>query len=132
MSDLPTHLRYSADHLWVRRSSPPGSARVGITSFAQESLGDVVAVTAPEVGATVTAGEPCGEIESTKSINDLIAPITGDVTAINDDLGGSPELVNADPYGRGWLFDVHVDPAELDEQLTQLIDASDYRKLTGE
>jgi glycine cleavage system H protein len=132
MNDLPTDLRYSADHLWVRASSQAGSARVGITNFAQESLGDVVAVTAPEVGATVTAGDPCGEIESTKSINDLVAPITGGVTAINDDLGDSPDLVNTDPYGRGWLFDVHVDPAELGEQLAQLIDAAGYRKLTGE
>jgi glycine cleavage system H protein len=132
MTDNPTDLRYSKDHLWVRPSSDGASARIGITNFAQESLGDVVAVTAPEVGIKVTAGEACGEIESTKSISDLVAPINGDVTAINDDLADSPELVNDDCYVRGWIFEMHVDTASLVEQINQLLDAPGYKNLTGE
>lgn len=131
MYDLPADLRYSADHLWVRPSAEPGTARVGVTDYAQQTLGDVVVVTVPEVGATATAGRPCGEVESTKSISDLIAPVTGVVTSTNDDLGDSPDLVNADPYGRGWIFEVHVEPAVLSQQLAGLLDAAAYRNLTG-
>ncbi len=106
MADLtyPEDLRYTVDHEWVRADG--GSATVGITDYAQSALGDVVFVDLPEVGAEVTAGEACGEVESTKSVSDLVAPVSGTVTAVNGDLDGSPELVNSDPYGGGWLYKV--------------------------
>jgi glycine cleavage system H protein len=103
-----------------------------VTDFAQVSLGDVVDVTLPRLGETVTAGEPCGVIESTKSASDLVAPVTGTVASRNDELADSPDLVNTDPYGQGWMFEVDSDPAMLDEQLTALMDAATYRKQVGE
>src|SRR5215831_11704268 len=129
MPDIPADLSYSKDHLWAR----PGAClvRVGVTDFAQQSLGDVVDVTLPEPGETVTAGEACGDIESVKSLSDLIAPVTGTVRARNDDLTGSPELINTDPYGQGWMFEVETDPATLSQQLAALMDAGDYRALAG-
>jgi len=106
MSDLeyPAGLRYTAEHEWVRTDGDV--VRVGITSFAQEALGDVVYVSLPAVGATVTAGDTCGEVESTKSVSDLYAPIAGEVTAVNEALDGTPELVNTDPYGEGWMYEL--------------------------
>lgn len=130
MPDAPENLRFSADHLWVDPTND-SLLRVGITDFAQQSLGDVIDVTPPEAGATVTAGEPCGEIESTKSVSDLVAPITGAVEHRNDDLVESPDLVNSDPFGKGWIFEVRVDPATTAEQLARLMDAAAYRNLTG-
>jgi glycine cleavage system H protein len=129
MPDIPTGLAYSPDHLWAR----PGASliRVGVTDFAQESLGDVVDVTMPEVGDTVRAGEACGDIESVKSVSDLIAPVTGTVRRRNADLTGAPELVNTDPYGQGWMFDVEIDPATADQQLAVLLDPGAYRELVG-
>lgn len=111
MSDAPNDLRYSRDHLWVRVNADTGLLRAGVTDFAQQSVGDVVEVTLPEPGVPVTAGDPCGEIESTKSVNDLIAPVSGTIRTRNDELDGQPELVNADPYGQGWMFDVEIDPS---------------------
>ena len=131
MSDTPADLRYSQDHLWARRDAGTGRVRVGITDFAQESLGDVVDVTLPRLGDTVTAGQACGDIESTKSVNDLVAPVSGAVNARNDDLTSSPELVNADPYGRGWMFDIDADPSALDGQLADLMDDRAYGDLAG-
>ena len=130
MSDTPDNLLFSDDHLWA---DPGGVSvlRVGITDYAQQSLGDVIAVTPPEVGTTVTAGEPCGDIESTKSLSDLIAPLTGTVEERNDNLLESPELVNSDPYGQGWIFVVRVDPTTVAEQLSRLMDGARYRDLTG-
>jgi glycine cleavage system H protein len=130
MTDTSADLRYSKDHLWAR----PGAAslvRVGVTDFAQQSLGDVVDVTLPEPGDTVTAGEACGDIESVKSLSDLIAPVTGTVRARNDDLADSPELINTDPYGQGWMFEVETDPATQAQQLDALMDADGYRALAG-
>jgi glycine cleavage system H protein len=112
----PEELKYTAEHEWVR-AGDADSVRVGITDYAQEALGDIVFVQLPEVGATVTAGEPCGELESTKSVSDLYAPVTGTVTARNEALDGSPELVNSDPYGEGWIFDVVPDEADAVEGL---------------
>jgi glycine cleavage system H protein len=132
VTDFPSDLRYSTDHLWARRSDNAGPVRVGVTDFAQVSLGDVVDVTLPRLGETVTAGEPCGVIESTKSASDLVAPVTGTVASRNDELADSPDLVNTDPYGQGWMFEVDSDPATLDEQLTALMDAATYRKQVGE
>jgi glycine cleavage system H protein len=105
--------------------------RVGVTDFAQQSLGDVVEVTLPRLGDTVTAGEACGDIESVKSVSDLIAPVTGTVRTRNDDITRTPELVNTDPYGHGWIFEVETDPATLGRQLAALMDARAYRDLAG-
>ena len=132
MSDTPADLRYSKDHLWVRVDADSSLVRAGVTDFAQRSLGDVVDVSPPRADDEVTAGQPCGDIESTKSDSDLVAPVTGTVRSANDELTGAPELVNADPYGRGWLFDVEVDPSTLGQQLATLLDARAYRDLIGE
>jgi len=112
----PADLKYTAEHEWVREpGEAEGSVRIGITDYAQDALGDIVYVSLPEVGASVSAGEPCGELESTKSVSDVYAPITGEVVAINDALDATPELVNSDAYGHGWLFEVVPgDRGELD------------------
>ncbi|AFC43927.1 MULTISPECIES: glycine cleavage system protein GcvH [Mycobacterium] len=127
MSDIPPDLRYTAEHEWVRRSGDD-TLRVGITDFAQSALGDVVFVQLPDVGAELTAGESFGEVESTKSVSDLYAPVSGKVSAVNTDLEGSPQLVNSDPYGAGWLLDVQVsDVAEVESAISSLLDAEAYR-----
>ena len=131
VTDTPADLRYSSDHLWARALANGSGVRVGVTDFAQQSLGDIVDVSPPRLGDTVTAGEPCGEIESTKSVNDLVAPVTGTVRARHDDLADSPELVNSDPYGEGWMFEVETDPATLDQQLAALMDARAYTEMVG-
>jgi glycine cleavage system H protein len=131
MTDIPASLRYSNDHLWTRSGTDAGVVRVGVTDFAQQSLGDVVDVTLPNPGDTIKAGEACGEIESVKSVSDLIAPITGTVRTRNDHLADSPDLVNSDPYGQGWMFEVEIDQATLDGQLSALMDASAYGTLVG-
>ena len=127
MSDIPSDLRYTAEHEWVRRSGDD-TVRVGITDFAQSALGDVVFVQLPDVGTELTAGESFGEVESTKSVSDLYAPVSGKVSAVNTDLDGSPQLVNSDPYGAGWLLDVQLSEAgELDSAISSLLDAEAYR-----
>src|SRR5215472_12180700 len=131
MPDIPADLRYSKDHLWARPGAGAGLIRVGVTDFAQQSLGDVIDVSLPRPGDTVKADEACGDIESVKSVSDLIAPVTGTVRTRNDDLAGAPELVNADPYGQGWMFEVETDPATLGQQLAALMDARAYRDLAG-
>jgi len=121
----PEDLRYTAEHEWVRTPGEhEGSVRIGITHYAQEALGDIVYVSLPEVGATVEEGTACGELESTKSVSDVYAPLTGDVVAINDALDATPELVNDDPYGGGWLFElVPADAGAVDG----LLDAAGYQ-----
>ena len=131
MHNIPADLKYGHDHLWARPSAESGLVRVGVTDFAQESLGDIVDISLPRLGESTTAGESCGDIESVKSVSDLVAPVTGTVQARNDELAGAPELVNSDPYGRGWMFEIQADPATLSEQLDSLLDADAYRKLTG-
>ncbi|WP_297597184.1 glycine cleavage system protein GcvH [Mycobacterium sp.] len=127
MSDIPPDLHYTAEHEWVRRSGDD-TVRVGITDFAQSALGDVVFVQLPDVGAELTAGESFGEVESTKSVSDLYAPLSGKVSAVNTDLEGSPQLVNSDPYGAGWLLDVQVsDVAAAESAISSLLDAEAYR-----
>ena len=124
MSDAsyPTDLRYTPEHEWVK-STGEDTVRVGITAFAQEALGDVVYVSAPSIGDAVTAGDSCGEVESTKSVSDLYSPLSGEVVAVNDALDTTPELVNSDPYGDGWIFEVRVsDPATIEG----LMDATAY------
>ena len=103
----PEELKYTSEHEWVRSpGEAEGSVRIGITHFAQDALGDIVYVSLPEVGDSVTAGSTVGELESTKSVSDVYAPVTGEVVARNDALDATPELVNSDPYGGGWLFEV--------------------------
>ena len=124
MSDLeyPQELRYTAEHEWVRTGNDD-VVRVGITSYAQNALGDVVYVDLPSVGDEVTAGDTCGEIESTKSVSDLFSPLTGEVVAVNENLESASEMVNSDPYGEGWMFEMRVaDPS----QLKSLMDADTY------
>ncbi len=121
---IPDDLRYSSEHEWIRVDGV--RARVGITDFAQDSLGDVVFVQLPDVGTNVVAGASVGEIESTKSVSDVYTPAGGAVVGVNEALAEQPELVNQDPYGAGWMFEIElVDPAELDG----LLDAAAYRAL---
>ena len=122
---FPAELKYTAEHEWLRSpGEAEGSVRIGITDYAQEQLGDIVFVQLPGVGDKLTAGETCGELESTKSVSDLYAPVSGRVVARNDALDSSPELVNADPYGEGWMLEVvPADPSDLES----LLDAEAYR-----
>ena len=130
MSDVPAELRYSNDHFWARVEAT-GWVRVGVTDFAQDALGEVVDVTLPGPGTAVEAGAACGEIESVKTLSELIAPITGTVRTRNDALTTAPGLVNTDPYGQGWMFDVEAEPSKLNQQFESLMDAAAYRQLTG-
>lgn len=127
MSDIPADLRYTAEHEWVRPTGDD-TVRVGITDFAQSSLGDVVFVQLPAVGTEVTAGETFGEVESTKSVSDLYAPVSATVVAVNADLEANPALVNTDPYGQGWLLELQVGDGGLDQGLAALLDADGYRE----
>lgn len=120
----PDDLLYTAEHEWLRTPGDhEGSVRIGITHYAQDALGDIVYVSLPDVGDTVQAGSTCGELESTKSVSDVYAPVTGEVVARNDSLDSTPELVNNDPYGGGWLFEVVPSDAG---QLEGLMDAAAY------
>jgi glycine cleavage system H protein len=123
---VPEQLRYTAEHEWA---APVGGGRirVGITHYAQDALGDIVFLQLPEVGAEFAAGAPVGEVESTKSVSEIYAPVAGTVAAVNDTAVDSPEVVNTDPYGEGWLLE--LTPAEPDA-LAGLLDAAGYRKLT--
>jgi glycine cleavage system H protein len=125
---VPPELHYTAEHEWVRLNG--STASVGITDHAQRALGDVVYVSLPTVGATVTAGEPCGEVESTKSVSDIYSPVDGEVTEINEEIDEDPGLVNADPYGAGWLFKVAL--ASGGELPAGMLSADDYLELTKE
>lgn len=131
MSEIPSDLYYTAEHEWVKRVGDD-TVRVGITDFAQSSLGDVVFVQLPDEGADVTAGESFGEVESTKSVSDLYAPVTAKVVAVNGDLEGSPQLVNSDPYGDGWLIELQSDADTLAKDLEALLDVDGYRALVTE
>ncbi|WP_138413881.1 glycine cleavage system protein GcvH [Sinomonas gamaensis] len=128
MSNVPADLSYTAEHEWVATSSEDGVVRVGITDFAQDALGDVVYVQVPEVGTEVSANAVVGEVESTKSVSDIYAPVGGTIVARNEALDGDPALVNSDPYGEGWLFDVRLkDASEVDD----LLSASQYEQQVG-
>jgi glycine cleavage system H protein len=124
-------LHYTADHEWVRRTGAD-TVRVGITDFAQSALGDVVFVRLPDAGTDLTAGEAFGEVESTKSVSDLYAPVSAKVLAVNEDLDASPELVNTDPYGGGWLLDLQVEADALEKGFEELLDAEAYRATLAE
>jgi glycine cleavage system H protein len=122
---IPDDLRYTDAHEWVRDLGD-GVVRIGITDHAQTQLGDVVFVQLPDVGDAVTAGSAVGEVESTKSVSELYAPVSGTVTAVNDALAQAPELVNAEPYGNGWMLEVQVS-----QEPSGLLDAAAYGQLTG-
>jgi glycine cleavage system H protein len=124
--NIPEDLRYTAEHEWVR-VEPNGIARVGITDFAQDSLGDIVYVQLPAIGSKVSAGEVLGEVESTKSVSEIYAPLTGEVTARNEGVEASPEIINSDPYEDGWLVEIQLtDPSEIDN----LLSPAAYAELT--
>jgi glycine cleavage system H protein len=126
----PDDLKYTSEHEWVRigGSEDEPTVRVGITDYAQDALGDIVYVSLPEVGSDVTGGTAVGELESTKSVSDVYAPLSGTVAAVNEALDGTPELVNSDPYGEGWLFEmVLTDRSAVEE----LMDATAYESSVG-
>jgi glycine cleavage system H protein len=123
---VPADLVYSSDHEWIRRNG--STVRIGITDYAQDALGDVVFVQVPSVGVTVAKGQSFSEVESTKSVSDIYAPVSGKVTAVNDALGTTPELVNSDPYGEGWICEIEM---SNEADLADLLDAAGYSALTG-
>ena len=125
----PDDLAYTTEHEWIRNpGEAEGSVRVGITHYAQNALGDIVFVTLPEVGTQVGSGEACGELESTKSVNDVFAPVAGEIVARNEALESSPDLVNSEPYGAGWLFEIR--PSDTSD-LESLLDAAAYQDTLG-
>jgi glycine cleavage system H protein len=126
MSQIPADLQYTKEHEWVAQTATAGTIRMGITDFAQGALGDIVYVQMPKVGESVVADKVCGEVESTKSVSEIFSPVTGTVVAINDALNNSPELVNSDPYGAGWLAEISIsgEPAAL-------LSAAQYGEITG-
>lgn len=125
MADLPDNLHYSEDHEWVAEDN--GVLRIGITEYAADQLGDIVYVTAPEEGQQVERGEPCGELESTKSVSDLVSPVSGVVKSVNPALEDDPGAINSDPYGEGWIYTVSPDE---DDALDGLLDAAAYARHT--
>ena len=126
----PDDLTYTAEHEWLRRNPGDGTVvRIGITAYAQEALGDIVFVTLPAVGTSLDSGQALGEVESTKSVSDVYAPVAGTVTATNEALDANPELVNADPYGEGWLLEMSVDGGEQALAGDALLDAAAYQAL---
>lgn len=124
--EIQDGLRYTNDHEWVRVVGDQGNVQVGITDFAQDALGDVVYVSLPAVGAAIAAGEVLGEIESTKSVSELYAPLGGVIAAVNESLNDAPELVNSDPYGAGWIVEISSPSGD-----DALLDADAYRALTN-
>ncbi len=125
MSQIPTDRQYTAEHEWFQAGADGGPSTVGITEYAAEALGDVVYLELPDVGTTVTAGQVCGEIESTKSVSEIFAPVDGTVVEINQAAVDDPSMVNSDPYGAGWLVKVEAASSE------GLISAEEYRELVG-
>lgn len=125
MSNSPDHLKYTKEHEWVEEREG-GLIRMGITDFAQGALGDIVYIQLPKVGETLVAGAVCGEVESTKSVSEIYAPVSGKVVAVNSDLDKSPESLNVDPYGAGWIADVEISSTPSD-----LLSASEYSELTA-
>jgi glycine cleavage system H protein len=125
---FPEDLKYSTDHEWVRGGNAQ-TVRIGITDYAADALGDVVYVSLPTVGEEVAAGDACGELESTKSVSELYSPVSGVVTAVNQVLTDSPDTINTDPYGDGWIFEVEVSG---EGELEDLLDADAYAEHVGQ
>lgn len=131
MTQTPDDLRYTEEHEWVQRISPT-RVRVGITDYAQSQLGDVVFVQLPEADRDAAAGDSVAEVESTKSVSDIYAPLAAKVVAVNEDLVQKPETLNTDPYGAGWLFELELsDAATVDAALGELLDAAGYQGVIG-
>ncbi|MSV54792.1 MAG: glycine cleavage system protein GcvH [Actinobacteria bacterium] len=128
MSNIPADLKYTAEHEWVRVIDE-STIRFGITDYAQHALGDIVFVSLPSVGDSLTAGATCGEVESTKSVSDIYAPVTGEVLARNDAIETAPDTLNSDPYNNGWIVDVKVS-GNASELVAQLLDAAAYQAIT--
>ena len=126
MSSIPAELQYTKEHEWVAQTATAGTIRMGITDFAQGALGDIVYVQMPKVGDLVVADKVCGEVESTKSVSEIFAPVSGTITAVNEALVNTPELVNSQPYGDGWLAEI-----SLSDTPTALLPAADYGQITG-
>ncbi|MFL6240453.1 MAG: glycine cleavage system protein GcvH [Actinomycetes bacterium] len=129
-TQVPDDLRYTREHEWLR-GGPEGPIRVGITAYAQEALGDIVFVTLPELGSEVRAGDPLGEVESTKSVSDIYAPVSGTVTARNEQLDARPELVNSDPYGEGWMVEIAPVASGDGSGEGDVLDAAAYSELVA-
>lgn len=125
---IPQDLRYTAEHEWISVIDET-TIRFGITDYAQDALGDIVFVSLPTVGAVLSAGQTCGEVESTKSVSDIYAPVSGTVTARNDGIETAPEVLNSDPYGKGWIADVSVENAQ--NAIAGLLDAVAYQQIIG-
>ena len=126
MSQIPSDLRYTKEHEWVGGTAEALRVRIGITDYAQAALGDIVYVQMPKVGESVTADSVCGEVESTKSVSEIFAPVSGTIVAINGALESSPELINSDPYGAGWLAEI-----EMAAEASGLLSAAEYGAITG-
>ncbi len=126
MSNVPSALKYSKEHEWVATTSVATIVRIGITDFAQGALGDIVYIQLPKVGSTVAVDSVCGEVESTKSVSEIYAPVSGKIVAVNTDLDKTPESINTDPYGQGWIADI-----EIAGDLSHLLSAADYTTLTA-
>ena len=126
MSSIPSELQFTKEHEWVSPTSSENVYRVGITDFAQSALGDIVYVQLPKLGQSVTAGEVCGDIESTKSVSEIYSPLTGSVTAVNNDLDSAPEVINSEPYGSGWILEISVSG-----ELPTLLSDQEYGNLTA-
>jgi glycine cleavage system H protein len=126
MSQIPADLQYTKEHEWVAQTPTAGTIRMGITDFAQGALGDIVYVQMPKVGDAAVADKVCGEVESTKSVSEIFSPVTGTIVSINEALVTTPELVNSDPYGAGWLAEISIsgEPAAL-------LSAAEYGSITG-
>ena len=129
MANTPDNLKYTAEHEWVV-AVDQNTVRFGITDYAQDALGDIVFVSLPALGASVTVGAQCGEVESTKSVSDIYAPVSGTIAARNDGVETAPEVLNSDPYGQGWIADITVENSEI--ALAELLDAVAYQQITGE
>ena len=126
MSLIPAELQYTKEHEWVAATANPMVFRVGITDFAQGALGDIVYIQLPKVGQDVASGSACGEVESTKSVSEIFAPISGKVVAVNGDLDSAPEAINSDPYGNGWIAEIEVTAIATD-----LLSPTQYQELTA-
>ena len=127
MSSVPAELRYTKEHEWIQELSPT-KFRIGITDFAQAALGDIVYIQLPKAGTEITANFVCGEVESTKSVSEIYAPITGKVVTVNEKLDSNPETINSDPYGAGWIAEIEIASAPLQDVL---LSAADYQNLTA-
>jgi len=127
MSLVPENLRYTKEHEWIAELSPT-KFRIGITDYAQSALGDIVYIQLPKIGSEVRANSVCGEVESTKSVSEIYAPISGKVVAVNNNLDSKPETINSDPYGEGWIVEIEISSIKLEETL---LSALDYQNLTA-